>query len=141
MCRQNILVAALITAFLGISGMDSQSQTTAVTQPTPQQTPAITPGSQAGEEKRNPDFLVQIQQQPAHDEKAWYRMLWDSFFPWPFLILLMLVYLLYSSAAPGRIESLLRPFKSVKLFGQEFVLNQWGGRSAETAIHFYRQEI
>ena len=53
-------------------------------------------------------------------------MIWDSLFPWPFLIILVIGYLLFSGAAPNRIESLLRPFQSVKLFGQEFILNQWG---------------
>lgn len=141
MRRLGILVATLVTVFLGISWTDTQPQVTPMTQPTPQQTPAITSGSQAGEEPRNPDFLVRIQQQPAHDEKTWYRVIWDSFFPWPLLVFLIVIYLLYSSAAPSRIESLLQPFHSVKLFGQKFVLNQRGGRNAETGIHFYRQEI
>lgn len=68
-------------------------------------------------------------------------MIWDSLFPWPILIIAVIGYLLFSGAAPNRIESLLRPFQSVKLFGQEFILNQWGGRNAETAIRFYRQEV
>ncbi|HLJ29774.1 MAG TPA: hypothetical protein VKY85_23905 [Candidatus Angelobacter sp.] len=104
--------------------------------------PAVTPvSSSQGEEEHNPDFLVRVQQQPGHDDKSWLRVIWDSLFPWPILIIAIIVYLLFSGAAPDRIESLLRPFQSVKLFGQEFILNQWGGRNAETAIRFYRQEV
>lgn len=136
-----------------------QPQQTGTSQPTPQSSPAILdqerkpPDAQAspaanpiatatpGEENRNPDLFVRVQQQPGQDEKSWLRLIWDSLFPWPALIACLTIYLLFSGTAPGRIESLLRPFKSLKLFGQEFVLNQWGGHNAETAIRFYRDEV
>ena len=160
-----ILIAAVATGLMKISWSQPQPKTNTLTQPTPQHSqettgqrkeltpaqpsptvipsPAITPSPAArpGEEERSPDFFVRVQQQPGHDDKNWLRVIWDSLFPWPFLLVLIIAYLLFSGGAPNRIESLLRPFQSVKLFGQEFILNQWGGRNAETAIRFYRQEV
>lgn len=121
----------------------NQQQKSILGQPSPNGSPSLVAPSPArkGEEGRNPDFLVQVKQQSEHDEKSWLRVIWDSLLPWPILIIAIIAYLLFSNGAPNRIESLLRPFQSVKLFGQEFVLNQWGGRNAETAIRFYRQEV
>jgi hypothetical protein len=51
------------------------------------------------------------------------------------------LYLFLPTRAPMRVEALLKPFQSLKLFGQEFVLNPQGGRNAEAAIELYRKEV
>jgi hypothetical protein len=62
---------------------------------------------------------------------GWFRFVLGLLFPWPALVATVLGYLLFGRSAPSRIRALLRPFQSVKLFGQEFVLNREGGQNVE----------
>jgi hypothetical protein len=95
-----------------------------------------------GEEQQH--VLVTVEhrsKQPDSSGGDWFRFVLNLLLPWPLLVILLLLYLFLPTSAPVRIEALLRPFQSLKLFGQEFVLNPQGGRNAEAAIDFYRKEV
>jgi hypothetical protein len=94
---------------------------------------------------RQPDIVIRLDQDQtrSHESSAdrWAKLIFGAIFPWPLLISLLLVYILFANGAPARIGTLLRPFESIKLFGQEFVLNRQGGENAEAAIAIFKQEI
>lgn len=97
------------------------------------------------DKKENPtsNVILRIEQpQTAADNSSgWLKFLLNLVFPWPIIILLCLLYLFASISAPSRVRLLLGSFQSFKLFGQEFVMNREGGRSAETAIAYYRAQV
>jgi hypothetical protein len=68
----------------------------------------------------------------------------DALVRWagPVALVLLVIYLLRSKTAPARIEQLLKPFGSVKFFGQELVLrhSEQVSRGAEEAFTGYRRE-
>jgi len=94
---------------------------------------------------RQPDIVIRLDQEQTSSQQSstvgWAKLIFGAIFPWPLLISLLLVYILFADGAPARIETLLRPFESIKLFGQEFVLNRQGGENAEAAIAIFRKEI
>jgi len=61
----------------------------------------------------------------------------------PILALVVLVYLVRSDSAPETIKGLLEPFSSLKLLGQELVINQAARvtSSAEATFQAYRREM
>ena len=92
-----------------------------------------------------PDIVVSVEQPSAKTDNSsvsdWVRFFSGLLLPWPFLVLVLLLYLFLPTGAPTRLSALLKPFQSIKLFGQEFVLDQQGGRNAEAAILVYRKEV
>jgi len=64
-----------------------------------------------------------------------------SLLSWPFVALSLLLYLLFFPRAPDRFATLLRPFRSLKFFGTEFVLDRQSGETANAAILVYRREV
>jgi hypothetical protein len=60
---------------------------------------------------------------------------------WPFVFLVVLVYFALSRLAPYKLARLLKPFRSLKLFGTEFVLSEEVGIDAEEAIETYRTQV
>ena len=75
----------------------------------------------------------------------WFRDVLSSLFPWPAIVLLLLIYLLLSNHATRRVGELLKPFRSIKLFGAEFVLSEEGAREVATNVEAsfaaYRQKV
>jgi hypothetical protein len=62
-------------------------------------------------------------------------------FAWPTLVALVFVYFALSKLAPYKLARVLRPFRSLKLFGTEFVLSDEVGTDAEQAIEIYRKRV
>jgi hypothetical protein len=60
---------------------------------------------------------------------------------WPFVIAALLFYLAFFGSAPSRLATVLKPFRSLKLFGTEFVLSEEAGTDAEQAIEVYRKQV
>lgn len=63
---------------------------------------------------------------------------------WPLVILVMFFYLFLSKNAPQRLRHLLKPFRSLKMLGTEFVLSEKLseeiGKDAEEAFELYRKQ-
>jgi hypothetical protein len=59
---------------------------------------------------------------------------------WPALFALLVLYFAFSRLAPLKLARILRPFRSLKLFGAEFVLSEEVGTDAEQAIEIYRKQ-
>lgn len=63
---------------------------------------------------------------------------------WPLIILIVFSYLFFSGDAPRRLRRLLKPFKSLKIFGAEFVLSEELSeeikKDAEGAFELYRKQ-
>lgn len=97
------------------------------------------------QQNRQPDLVLRIDQQSNQANEsgsaAWVHLILGLVLPWPLLIVIAVSYLMFSKGAPSRIELLLSPFQSLKLFGQEFVLNTQGGKNVEAAIAFYRKKV
>ncbi len=62
-------------------------------------------------------------------------------FSWPTLVALILIYFAFSKLAPYKLAKVLRPFRSLRLFGAEFVLSDEVGADAEQAIVIYRKRV
>jgi hypothetical protein len=60
---------------------------------------------------------------------------------WPVVVLFLVLYLAISKNAARRIAGLFSPFRSVKLFGAEFVLSEEVARNADEAIEVYRKQV
>jgi hypothetical protein len=60
---------------------------------------------------------------------------------WPAIVVVLLVFFLFSWTAPYRVRRLLKPFRSLKLFGTEFVLSEEVGTDAEQAIEILRKQV
>lgn len=60
---------------------------------------------------------------------------------WPFVVAALLFYLVFFRSAPSRVAIILKPFRSLKLFGTEFVLSEEAGADAEQAIETYRKQV
>lgn len=60
---------------------------------------------------------------------------------WPIVFLIVLVYFALSKLFPYKLRRLLRPFRSLKLFGAEFELTDEVGADAELAIEVYRKQV
>jgi len=60
---------------------------------------------------------------------------------WPVAFALVVLYLALSKLAPYKLARLLKPFRSLKLFGTEFVLSEEVGTDAEQAIEIYRKQV
>lgn len=60
---------------------------------------------------------------------------------WPALFALLILYFGLSRLAPLKLARVLRPFRSLKLFGTEFVLSEEAGTDAEQAIETYRKQV
>ncbi len=59
---------------------------------------------------------------------------------WPFVGLLLLLYLVLGKSAPRPLAELLKPFKNVKLFGAELSLGEELARSAAEAFEAYGKQ-
>ena len=78
---------------------------------------------------------------------TWMDLLKDiisSLVPWPVIVFLLLVYLAWVKSAPRRLAEIFKPFRSVKLFGAEFVLSEEEAREvakdADEAFEGYRKQ-
>jgi len=60
---------------------------------------------------------------------------------WPVALALLVLYFVVSKAAPYKLARVLKPFRSLKLFGTEFVLSEEVGADAEQAIEIYRKQV
>ncbi len=60
---------------------------------------------------------------------------------WPVVLTLLILYLALSRFAPYKLARILKPFRSLKLFGTEFVLSEEVGTDAEQAIEIYRKKV
>jgi hypothetical protein len=60
---------------------------------------------------------------------------------WPVVLALLIIYLAISRFAPYKLARILKPFRSLKLFGTEFVLSEEVGTDAEQAIEIYRKQV
>ncbi len=82
--------------------------------------------------------------QPKDDLPIWARG-WLQFLTilasWPVVLLLLALYFVVSQSAPYKVARLLKPFRSLKLFGTEFVLSEEVGADAEQAIEIYRKKV
>jgi len=72
----------------------------------------------------------------------WVTWLVDLMVRWPVIVLIALAYLLWSPNAPRRLAAILKPFRSVKVFGTEIVLSEEAARElsvdAQEAFSAYR---
>ena len=64
-----------------------------------------------------------------------------AYLAWPLLALAIFWYLIKSRSAPYKIAELLSPFKSVKLFGTEFVLSEETKERVEETFERYRTQV
>ena len=53
---------------------------------------------------------------------------------WPSFIAVLVFYLFVAKKAPSRIAELFRPFRSVKMFGTEFVLGEEAARQIRASL-------
>jgi len=64
---------------------------------------------------------------------------------WPIIFLFIFFYLLLKKDVPRRLRNLFKTFKSIKMFGSEFVLSEELsdeiGKDAEEAFEFYRKQV
>jgi hypothetical protein len=77
-------------------------------------------------------------------EPFWFRALMEFLkivVSWPVALILLLLYFALSRTAPYKLARLLKPFRSLKLFGTEFVLSEEVGTDAEQAIEIYRKKV
>ncbi len=76
---------------------------------------------------------------------SWVSDLFSFFRSWQFIVLLLLVYLALSRGAPQRTRELLRPFRTLKLFGAEVELSEEAAKqvakNADEAIEAYRKQV
>jgi len=83
-------------------------------------------------------------QQPKDDLPIWARgwlQLLTVLASWPVVLLLIALYFVFSQSAPYKVARVLKPFRSLKLFGTEFVLSEEVGADAEQAIEIYRKKV
>jgi hypothetical protein len=81
---------------------------------------------------------------PENSRPAWLRTLLEAIkvvVSWPFIVLAFLIYFVFFRSATYKLARLLKPFRSLKLFGAEFVLNEEVGADAEQAIEIYRKQV
>src|SRR6266567_1135693 len=94
-----------------------------------------------------PNILVKVAQESDDKDSysfpvsKWIRLAVQKILSWPFLVLILFAYLLFSKNAPSRLQSLFKPFASFKLLGQEFVMSREGGENVEDGINLIRSEI
>lgn len=60
---------------------------------------------------------------------------------WPIVVGACLLIILFGRRVPMRLGQIFRPFRSVKLFGAEFVLAEGVGPDAEQTINTYRSQL
>ena len=64
---------------------------------------------------------------------------------WPIIFFFIFFYLLFKKDVPRRLRNLLKTFKSIKMFGSEFTLNEELsdeiGKDAEEAFEYYRKQV
>ncbi len=60
---------------------------------------------------------------------------------WPFVFAFAVLYFALSKLAPYKLARILKPFRSLKLFGTEFVLSEEVGGDAEQSIEIYRKQV
>jgi hypothetical protein len=123
----------------------------AADKPAPQQLPAIhrdAPDQKAKEEPiADPNGRTKEDHQagsPANDLPTWARITSEFgklLLSWPVLVGLLAAYFVFATFAPYRLARLLRPFRSVKLFGAEFQLSEEVGADAEQAIEILRKQV
>jgi hypothetical protein len=91
--------------------------------------------NQAGEQSKG--------QSGEHELPAWVRVVLEfvKVFSWPILAALALMYFAFSKFLPYKLAKVLKPFRSLKLFGAEFVLSDEVGADAEEAIVIYRKRV
>jgi len=105
-------------------------------------TPSDTPSPPTTENRPSGDVFVNLQTPGGgQQEQGWIRYVASLLFTWQFIFALLFLYLLFSKGAPRRIEQVFRPFRSMKLFGAEFVLNEEVGRTANDSIAAYRKQV
>jgi hypothetical protein len=81
---------------------------------------------------------------PTGDLPAWARVTTEFakiLLSWQVLVGLVVAYFVFATFAPYRLARLLRPFRSVKLFGAEFQLSEEVGADAEQAIEILRKQV
>ncbi len=70
--------------------------------------------------------------------KGWIPWLISVVLSWPFLAAAFVIFLLLN---PQRVQNVLLPFDSVKIFGAEFKVVGSSGANAERAIQVYREDV
>jgi hypothetical protein len=94
------------------------------------------PSNQAAEQSKG--------QLGEHELPVWVRGLLELlkvFVSWPALAALVLIYFATSVFAPYKLAKVLRPFRSLKIFGAEFVLSHEAIVDAEQGIVIYRKQV
>jgi hypothetical protein len=135
----------------------------------PSQRPATTPAGEASAAKANPpepsatDSATRDEKNkgrpntdpsgkteedrpgsPTGDLPTWARVTTEFakiLLSWQVLVGLVVAYFVFATFAPYRLARLLRPFRSVKLFGAEFQLSEEVGADAEQAIEILRKQV
>jgi hypothetical protein len=147
------LIVSALTAFGAVQPSSSPvASTSPKNTPTPS-IPSIQPpgessaaGTASAAKKPEQGLVIRVatDQQKGDGEKGWAgwtRFLLNLFFPWPVLILSVLLYLRFSKKAMTQLRDFLSLFKSIKFLGNEFVLSTEAGRDAEYAIRLFRKEV
>src|SRR5262249_41634204 len=117
----------------------NEAQNTA-SQAAPQGAASQSPGVQ---NPQAPSVSVQVNPPEKKQEggASWQSQFLSWLFGWQIVVLALLFYLLVFRGAPTRVQTLLSPFQSLKLFGAEFVLSKGAGLDAESRIHFLQTEV
>jgi hypothetical protein len=94
----------------------------------------------------SPTVIVGVESVPKSDktESEWSK--WATgfrgwLFGWQGVLFALVIYLLFVPAAPATIKRLLQPFRSVKFFGAEFVINRVAGEDVEQSIRDLRESV
>lgn len=109
--------------------------------PTPVTAASRTSQAEPQEPTRSPDILVSVAPEKDTAEKSAWRFIMEHLLSWQVVVLLIVGYLLFFPKAALRIKELFEPFQSLKLFGQEFVMDRKGGRDVEAVISQFRRRI
>lgn len=72
---------------------------------------------------------------------AWFKDVLSLLLSWPVVVLILFLYLMKSSKVPQRIGELFKPFRSLRVWGTELILNEEVAKTAEEAFEAYRKQI
>ena len=108
-----------------------------------QQAGPIGPESTANQEGEKQDTQSVKQGATQHEANFWIATVMKFLtllISWPFIALIVLLYLAFAKKAPDRIGELFKPLRSFELFGTKFVLNEKAGSTAQEAFATYQKQ-
>lgn len=137
-----LLVLSMMPTAWASLAMSSMGRLNASASAEPAGTVGVASGGATSAE--SPEIRVSVKQESEENYATigkWVHQVVEWILSWPFLVLVVVLYLLRSSKAPARLKELLTPFDSFSLFGNQFVMSKEGGEKASAAIQRIRDEI